>query len=81
MAQTWQLEQLVERGEVAFFETRPREVTLYWDGIGADETHEVALDLVAELPGSFTAAASRAYPYYDDERIDWEKGLAVRIEP
>jgi hypothetical protein len=29
---TWQLEQLQDRGEIAFFETRPREVTLYWEG-------------------------------------------------
>ncbi len=78
--QTWQLEQLVERGEVAFFEVRPREVTLYWDGIAKDEVHEVKLDLVAEVPGVFTAPASSAFPYYDDSYKAWADGAKIRIE-
>ena len=78
-AQTWQLEQLQERGEIAFFETRPREVTLYWDGIHEDEVHEVVLDLVAQVPGSFTAPASSAYPYYNDDEKAWDAGLKVEI--
>jgi uncharacterized protein YfaS (alpha-2-macroglobulin family) len=79
--QTWQLEQLKEQGAVAFFETRPREVTLYWDGIAAGEVHEVALDLVAEVPGTFTGPSSSAYPYYDDEARAWVDGLRVSIAP
>jgi hypothetical protein len=80
-AQTWQLEQLVERGEIAFFETRPREVTLYWHGVGVGEVHEVALDLVAIVPGTFTGPASSAYPYYDDQAKAWAPGLPVKIRP
>lgn len=79
-AQTWQLEQLQERGEIAFFETRPREVTLYWDGIHADETHEVALDLTAVVPGRFTAPASSAYPYYNDDEKAWSAGATVIVD-
>jgi len=77
--QTWQLEQLVERGEVAFYEVRPREVTLYWDGIAAGEVHDIDLDLVAEVPGVFTAPASSAFPYYDDSYKAWTAGATVRI--
>lgn len=80
-AQTWQLQQLVERGEIAFFETRPREVTLYWHGVGVDEVHTVALDLVAQVPGTFTGPASSAYPYYDDQAKAWVGGLPVSITP
>jgi hypothetical protein len=79
-AQTWQLEQLQERGQIAFFETRPREITLYWDGLHADEAHEVVLDLVAAVPGTFTGPASSAYPYYDDDELAWAEGLVVRVD-
>ena len=80
-AQTWQLDELKERGVIAFYETRPREVTLYWDGIHADETHEVKLDLLASVPGRFTAPASSAYPYYDDDEMAWAAGTRVVINP
>ncbi|MEQ1570428.1 MAG: MG2 domain-containing protein [Myxococcota bacterium] len=77
----WQLEQLKDRGEIAFFETRPREVTLYWQGLGVGEVHEIALDLVATVPGTFTGPASAAYPYYDDQAKAWAPGLPVSITP
>lgn len=79
--QPWQLEELKEQGVIAFYELRPREVTLYWDGIHADEQHRVALDLVAEMPGRFTGPASSAYPYYDDDEPVWVAGAQVVIEP
>ncbi len=78
-AQTWQLEQLQERGTIAFFETRPREVTLYWEGLHADDTHEIALDLVAAIPGQYTGPATSAYPYYDDDEKAWDRALAIAI--
>jgi uncharacterized protein YfaS (alpha-2-macroglobulin family) len=78
-AQVKQLEALKKSGEIAFFELRPREVTVYWDGIGVGEVHTVALDLVATNAGQFTAPASAAYPYYDDQVKAWVAGTAVRV--
>lgn len=78
-AQTWQLEELKKKGEIAFFELRPREVTIYWDGLGVGEVHTVNLDLVATAPGRFTAPASSAYPYYDDQAKAWTAGSGVEI--
>jgi len=78
-AQTWQLKQLQDRGEVAFFETREREVTLYWDGLHPDAEHVVHLDLVAAVPGTFTGPASSAYPYYNDDEKAWTDGLKIDI--
>jgi hypothetical protein len=78
-AQTWQLEQMQERGEIAFFETRPREVTVYWEGLHKGASHEVELDLVAFVPGAFTGPASSAYPYYNDDEKAWDAGLEVSI--
>ncbi len=79
--QLWQLKELQERGVVAFYETRPREVTLYWEGQHGDEVHEVNLDLLAAVPGRFTGPASSAWPYYDDDERSWAKGLQVAITP
>jgi hypothetical protein len=78
-AQTWQLEQLQERGVIAFFETRPREVTLYWEGLHKDDAHQIALDLVAAIPGQYTGPATSAYPYYDDDEKAWDRALAIAI--
>ena len=80
-AQTWQLEQLVERGVVAAFETRPREVTLYLAGLEGSERRVIDLDLSADIPGDFTGPASSAYLYYDAGYKDWESGLALSIIP
>jgi hypothetical protein len=79
-ASTKQLEDLQKRGAFAFFETRPREVVVYWDGQHADEVHEVSLDLAARVPGTFTGPASSAYPYYDDDEKSWAGGLVVTID-
>jgi len=78
-AQVWQLEELVEKGQIAFFELRPREVTLYWDGLAATETHSVDLDLVASLPGTFAGPASSAWPYYDDTYRTWADELEIDV--
>ena len=80
-AQTRQLEELKKKGQIAFFETGPREVVLYWDGLGAEETHTVGLDLVATVPGSFAGPASSAWPYYDDTFKSWASELEVVIRP
>lgn len=80
-AETWQLEALRDRGVIASFETRPREVTLYWEGFGPEEGRTVHLDLVAEIPGRFTAPASSAYPYYDGDAVTWAAGPRLDIAP
>jgi len=80
-AETWQLEALRDEGVLAFFETGPREVTLYWEGFGPGQTTEIALDLVTEVPGTFTAPASSAYPYYDDDAKSWVAVATLDIRP
>ena len=69
--QTWQLKELRERGAIDFFETREREVILYFRALPPAARKEVALDLVATVPGSYTAPASSAYLYYTDEHKTW----------
>ena len=56
-----------DSGEIAFFETRPREVTLYLDGMAPSATRKLVLDLVADVPGEFE-------PPPDDEAESGPKG-------
>ena len=74
-----QLREMKEQGVVAFYETRPREVTLYFRGMAPSEEKCLALDLVAEIPGDFEGPATSAYLYYTDDRKTWAPPLAVRI--
>ncbi len=37
------------------------------------------LDLVAQVPGTFTGPASQAYLYYTDDKKHWAPGLKVAV--
>ncbi|MHC5021552.1 MAG: alpha-2-macroglobulin family protein, partial [Planctomycetota bacterium] len=76
-----QLKELREQGVVGFYETREREVTLYWRGLRAGGDREITLDLVARIPGTFEGPATSAYLYYDDDKITWAAPLQVQITP
>jgi hypothetical protein len=76
-----QLKELVKAEKIAAYEVRGREVILYWRSLKAEERVEVPLSLVAAVPGTYTAPASRAYLYYTDEHKTWTPGLKVEIAP
>lgn len=77
--QTWQLKELRETGKIAFYETRAREVILYFRDLKPSAKHEIPLDLVATVPGEFSGPASAAYLYYTDDQKFWAPGVSVRI--
>jgi hypothetical protein len=77
--QGWQLEEMRERGDVAFYETRPRELILYFRDLKPEEVKTLAFDLTAEIPGRTTGPASSAYLYYTDEHKSWTDGLTVTV--
>ncbi len=79
--QTWQLKELREKGLIAFWENRGREVILYFRDLKPGEEKRVPLELVATVPGSYTGPASSAYLYYTDEHKSWAAPLAVEIAP
>ncbi len=79
--QNWQLKELREKGQVAFFETRAREVILYFRDMKPGEVKRIALDLVASVPGTYTGPASSAYLYYNDSDKSWAAPLEIRIAP
>ena len=76
-----QLKELRDAGTIAAYEVIGRDVVLYWRELAAGKTVELPLSLVAAVPGRYTAPASRAYEYYNDEHKRWQAPLAVKIEP
>ncbi|MCA9540547.1 MAG: hypothetical protein KC620_16720, partial [Myxococcales bacterium] len=77
--QNWQLKELVEKKQIAFFETGPREVILYFRELKPSEEKKIPLDLVAMVPGEYTGPASSAYLYYTDDLKHWAAGSHVRV--
>ena len=75
------LQELVKSGTVAFYETKGREVVLYWRSFSAKEKKSINLDVVAAVPGKYTGPASRSYLYYTNEHKNWNNGLEVEIVP
>jgi len=78
-SQTWQLKELKDKGAIAFFETRAREVVLYLDGLAPGASVELPLDLVATIPGTYTGPASSGYLYYTNDQRTWSEGLKVTV--
>jgi len=76
-----QLKELVKAEKIAAYEVIGREVVLYWRALDVEERVELPLSLVAAIPGSYSAPASRAYLYYTDEFKHWAGGITVKIEP
>jgi len=74
-----QLKELVKSGKIDTYEVIGREVVLYWRHLKAKDKFDLALSLVAAIPGSYTGPASRAYLYYTDEYKNWAPGLKVNI--
>jgi uncharacterized protein YfaS (alpha-2-macroglobulin family) len=77
--QTWQLKKLKDDGLVAFWETRAREVILYFRDLKPNEIKKIPIDLVANVPGEYEGPASSAYLYYTDEFKTWGDPLKVSI--
>ncbi|MGE3767251.1 MAG: A-macroglobulin complement component, partial [Kofleriaceae bacterium] len=79
--QTWQLQELRDKGIIDFYETRPREVILYFRSLAPKASKDVPLELLASVPGSFTAPASRVYLYYTNEHKAWVAPTTIRVAP
>jgi hypothetical protein len=76
-----QLTDLREKGTIAYFETRGRELVLYWRSLAPKQKIELTVDLVCDVPGVYRGPASRGYLYYDADQKHWVEPLAVTIRP
>jgi len=79
--QTWQLQELRDKKLIDFYETRAREVILYFRAMPPGAVKDVPLELMATVPGTFTSPASRAYLYYTNEHKHWVEPTTVTVTP
>ena len=77
--QTWQLKELKDRKLIDFYETKNREVVLYFRSLAPQANRTIDLNLLARVPGEYTSPASRSYLYYTDELKNWSEPLRVRV--
>jgi hypothetical protein len=77
--QPWQLKKLQEEGKYDFYEVRQNSVILYYRQMKPKESRTVALDLKAEIAGSYTAKASTAYLYYTNEHKTWVEAQKIEV--
>jgi len=78
-AQPWQLKEIMERNEVAYYETFDNYLVFYWMGFKGGETKKISLDLKAEIAGVYKGKASNSYLYYTPEWKNWNDGLEVTV--
>jgi hypothetical protein len=76
-----ELTALKEKGAIAYFETRDRELILYWRELAPKKAIDLTVTLKCEVPGEYRGPASRAYLYYDADHKHWVEPLAVKIVP
>jgi hypothetical protein len=76
-----QLTDLREKGVISFFETRGRELVLYWRSMAPEQKVSLTIDLVCDVPGEYRGPASRGYLYYNADDKHWVEPLAIRIHP
>ena len=74
-----QLKELIGTDSISAYEVRDSELVFYWRALKAGETRIVPISLTAEIPGTYTAPASRIYPYYTDEQKLWQGGHSIEI--
>ncbi|MCB9640495.1 MAG: OmpA family protein [Myxococcales bacterium] len=79
--QLWQLRALKEKKLVDYYETRPREIILYWRSLAPRFKTTIKLDLEARITGNYSAAPSRTYLYYTNDQVYWTKPLSTSIIP
>ena len=77
--QPWQLKEKQDKSEFDFYEILRDKLVLYYRELAPQASHTLNFDLKAEIPGSFTGAASSAYLYYTDEYKNWAKGNSIQV--
>lgn len=78
--QNWQLDELKDKKRIDFYETREREIVLYFRSLGPKAIKDINLDLIARVPGTYVAPASRAYLYYTDEYKHWAEPVRITVK-
>lgn len=78
--QPWQLKEIMEKNQAAYYEIFDNYVVFYWMGFARNETKKIVLDLKAEIPGVYKAKSGNVYLYYTPEHKFWVEGSSVNID-
>ncbi|WP_168927754.1 TonB-dependent receptor plug domain-containing protein [Chitinophaga terrae (ex Kim and Jung 2007)] len=79
--QPWQLKEISEQKQVAYYELFDGYLVLYWMGFAPNEKKKVNLDLKADIPGAYRSKASNCYLYYTPEHKHWNEGSSIEVIP
>jgi len=77
--QPWQLKEIMEREEVAYYEIFDHYLVFYWRHFKAKEEKVITLDLKTAFAGTFESAPACVYLYYTDEERYWTRGERVGV--
>ncbi|PWV45877.1 TonB-dependent receptor plug domain-containing protein [Chitinophaga sp. S165] len=77
--QPWQLKEIVEKNQIAYYEIFDNYLVLYWMGFSEEETKTINLDLKAEIAGKYRGKASTTFLYYTPEYKHWNAGTQITI--
>ena len=78
--QPWQLKEIIEKNQVAYYEIFDNYLVFYWMGFAPNEAKNINLDLKVEIPGTYKGKASNIYLYYTPEYKNWNDGIEVEIK-
>lgn len=75
------LKELTAAGQIASYEIIGRDLVLYWRNLKGGSQIDLSIPFTAEIPGTYSGPASRAYAYYLDEHKHWVAGEKIVITP
>jgi alpha-2-macroglobulin-like protein len=78
--QPWQLKEIAEKNQVAYYEMFDNYLVFYWMGFAPNETKTINLDLKVDIQGTYKAKASNIYLYYTPEYKNWADGVVIDIK-
>jgi len=77
--QAWQLKEMEEQQVFDYYELFDGYLVLYFRELAPNVSKQIKVDLKADIPGSYEAAASSAWLYYANEAVTWSKPGRVEI--
>ena len=73
------LMQLKDRREIDFYEIRGKTLVLYWVDVPSKFSLSMDIPMIGSIPGSYHAAASYVYEYYDKSNCIWIDGMTIVV--
>ena len=72
--------ELKERNEIDYFEIRGKTLVVYWMNVKSEFDMIMDLPMIGSIPGTYHAAASYVYEYYDKKNCMWIDGMELVVK-